>query len=78
MLADIGKLLIEMSGSINRAEIGYLRDDAQFPDRELIFSSYLSLEEIKNHIREVEDGHVMLQTVQPIEKYIGERDYNIE
>lgn len=78
LLADIGKLVVEMAGSIKRAEICHVKGDGEFPDSEFIFSCDLSLEEVQDSIRAVEDSHVMLQTVQPIERYTGERDYNIK
>jgi len=47
------------------------------PDIEVELMTPLPLNELRNMMREVEDGHVMLQTVQPIERYTGERDYDL-
>ncbi len=44
---------------------------------ELVFDSKITREQIMALVRKVEDGHVMLQTIQPIEKYTGERDLDI-
>jgi len=38
----------------------------------------LDLEALRAACRSVEDGHVMLQTVQPIDQYTGERDYELK
>jgi len=45
---------------------------------ELVFETKISRDEIMALIRKVEDGHVMLQTIQPLEKYTGARDWNIK
>lgn len=45
---------------------------------ELVFETKISREEIMALIRNVEKGHVMLQTIQPLGKYTGERDWNIK
>jgi hypothetical protein len=53
-------------------------DGSLIPDVDVIFESDLSLDEIRDKIREVIDGHVMLQTVKPIDEYTAERDYDLE
>ena len=37
----------------------------------------LSLEQVRDCMRKVEDGHVMVQTVQPPHLYTGHRDYEL-
>jgi hypothetical protein len=37
----------------------------------------LSLEELRDTMRRVVDGHVMVQTVARHNEYMGERDYDI-
>ena len=37
----------------------------------------LTLEQLRNIMRKVEDGHVMWQTVQPKHLYTGERDHDL-
>lgn len=44
---------------------------------ELTFESNLQLCEIISLMKKIENSHVMYQTVQPIEKYTGERNYNL-
>lgn len=44
-----------------------------FPDVEVEFDSYLSLSEIIDLMKTIEDGHVMYETVKPIEQYTGQR-----
>ena len=38
----------------------------------------LSLKALRNLMRKVPDGHVMVQTVQPKEKYTGVRNYDLK
>ncbi len=46
------------------------------PDIEFEFTLDATLDEILDCLRYIDDGHVMYQSVQPIEQYTGERDYN--
>lgn len=50
-----------------------------FPDtfNELTVKT-LTLEQLRNIMRKVEDGHVMVQTVQPKHLYTGERDFDLD
>lgn len=41
------------------------------------FESILNRNEIIDRMREIEDSHVMMQTIQPTEEYTGERDFDI-
>jgi hypothetical protein len=46
--------------------------DAQFVE---IHLRSLSLDELRDLMRDVPDGHVMVQTVQPSELFTGEREH---
>jgi hypothetical protein len=48
-----------------------------FPDVEVELEIGLSLEELRDVMRRVVDGHVMVQTVARSEEYTGERDYKL-
>jgi ABC-type uncharacterized transport system permease subunit len=48
-----------------------------YPDVYVTFDSYLELSEIIELMRDIDDGHVMYQTVKPIEEYTGERNYEL-
>jgi hypothetical protein len=52
--------------------------DAGFPDVEVELEAHATLEAIRNVMRDVEDGHVMVQTLQacPLAKNTLERDYS--
>lgn len=41
------------------------------------FDSNLNLSEIIGLLRNIEDGHVMVQTVRPIHEYTGQRNYDL-
>ncbi len=43
------------------------------PDVEVSFESEMSLEELKDVLRTIQDGHVMLETIQSTELYTGQR-----
>lgn len=45
---------------------------------ELVFETKITLDQIKALIRKVPEGQLMLQTVQPLEQYTGERDWDIQ
>lgn len=52
-------------------------DGTPVPDVDCSFSAKESLESLRDVLRMVPDGHVMVQTIQPIEAYTGERDWDI-
>jgi len=52
-------------------------DGLAIPDVDVEFESNLTLDEIIDKMKDVIDGHVMFQTVKPIEEYTGERDYHL-
>lgn len=52
-------------------------NEPPFPDVTVDVYSKLSLEELRDAMRQVEDGHVMVQTVAPRATYTGERDYDL-
>lgn len=55
-----------------------MRIDHNFPnDVVLEFETELNLKEIISYLRDIEDSHVMYQTVKPIMEYTGERDYEM-
>lgn len=55
------------------------KPDAQFPDIEVELESATDLECIRNVMRTVKDGHVMLQTLRacPLSANSLERDYDL-
>jgi hypothetical protein len=44
---------------------------------EVTIDTWLSLDELRGVLREVQDGHVMVQTVQPVDLYTGARDFTV-
>ena len=48
-----------------------------YPDVEIELDIDLTRPELISIMRTIEDGHVMRQTVQPIESYTGNRDYTL-
>ena len=48
------------------------------PDMVFEFSSEMTLQEIILVLSKIQDGHVMMDTINPIEKYTGERRYGLE
>lgn len=56
------------------------KPDDQFPDVEVELQAEASLETLRNVMRQVADGHVMLQTLRgcPLAENSLERDYNLK
>lgn len=54
------------------------RMDAALPDVEIVFISDLDVNELWKRISKIMDGHVMAETVQPIENYTGARNYELK
>lgn len=54
-----------------------MQKDDELPDVEFEFETELALDEIIMTLQDIDDSHVMYQTIQPIEKYTGERDYDL-
>jgi hypothetical protein len=52
--------------------------DEMFPDLEATFESSLSREALLCVMQNIADVHVARQTLQPIDKYTGERDYDLD
>lgn len=52
--------------------------DQFISDCTIEFTTKLMLKDIRSVIAKIEDGHVMRQTVQPIDLYTGERDYLLD
>lgn len=50
-----------------------ISNDGCFPDVEMEFETDLELDEIVMTLEEIEDGHVMAETVAQYEDYTGER-----
>lgn len=48
-----------------------------FPDVEVEIETDMSLNDLRDEMRAVPDGHVMLQTVATTDKYTGERDFSL-
>lgn len=71
---DVDKLRQILGRSIDKITIV---NSSPFPDVELEIEVNLSLEELRDAMRQVVDGHVMVQTVARKEKYTGERNYDL-
>ncbi|AFY58982.1 hypothetical protein Riv7116_6660 [Rivularia sp. PCC 7116] len=69
---DVNELIKTLSPHIK--QITKIKDN-DFPDMYVEMSVYLSLEEIQAKIKDIEDGHVMLETVELKNDYTGERKY---
>lgn len=64
-------------GSVKNIEHNKLEGIERAPDAEVSFESELTLSDFRQICAIIEDGHVMLQTIQPIVSYTGERDYEL-
>lgn len=65
-------------GSVENIECNPIKMIETAPDVEVSFDSKLSLSDFRKICAIIEDGHVMLQTIQPFSLYTGERNYDLE
>ncbi len=65
--ADLGRFLMVV------AVRSFTTTASLLPDMDAEFTSPLSLDEIRKLMAEIEDGHVMLETVNYKDQYTGER-----
>ena len=72
--ADVDELRRILGTKIDRITIV---NSPPFPDIEVEVEVDLALEELRDTMRRVVDGHVMVQTVARDNEYTGERDYDI-
>lgn len=70
---DAMQFFIEIGDAAKNFKI---QNMGNIPDVEVEFDSELSLSEIIDEMKALDDSHVMAETVQSIEKYTGERDFN--
>ena len=52
------------------------KSDPDFPDEDIEFSSLKAIDEIRQVMREIEDSHVMLQSLNFADEYTGDRYYD--
>ena len=67
---DVEQLLSIIAGKMSKMTVIIERP---FPDVEVTLDCPLSLEELRAAMHQVEDGHVMVETVAESEVYTGER-----
>ena len=51
--------------------------DGHYPDIEVELDADMPLEGLRDELRKVIDGHVMVQTIARADDYTGERDYSL-
>jgi len=52
--------------------------DPNFPDEDVEFSSLKSIEDVRLVMKEIDDGHVMLESLNYAHEYTGDRYYDEE
>ncbi len=67
--ADVARFI----RAVNVSFISASRFNDSFPDMEVEFTSSLCLNQVREALRSIEDGHVMLETVELWGRYTGER-----
>ena len=73
-IADVLKLKERLGGRC----LKMIMEIEQFPDTVVDLYTTMSLDDLRNEIRSIEDGHVMLQTIALEKDYTGKRDYELE
>jgi hypothetical protein len=51
--------------------------EGPFPDVEVELEADMGLEDLRMELRKIEDGHVMVQTINLKDQYTGERNYSL-
>jgi hypothetical protein len=69
---DALSFLDEIQKQIKSYAINSMPDHPELPSVELTFATELTIDEIRQALESVYEGHLMVDTVQPIEKYTGE------
>ena len=69
---NLMRLLIE-AGYITSCLIN--KEDITVPDIEVSLISEISIDDLRYYMKQIEDSHVMIQTLNTCDKYTGERDY---
>lgn len=54
-----------------------MQKDKELPDVDFEFETELELDIIVLTLKNIEDSHVMYQTLKPINEYTGERNYDL-
>lgn len=75
-LTDVRLFEMQNKSNIKNVEI-YSVGGFNFPDVEVSFESELSLNQLIDQIKKLEDSHVMYQTIQPSNRYTGNRNYEL-
>lgn len=73
----IDDVLLFVSNAPRRLTGFKVHQQSGFHDVEFEFETESTLDEIIKTLSEIDDAHVMYQTVQPIEHYTGERNYDL-
>ncbi len=78
--AEVSRDVIEFLGIAHTdlTDFRMTRVNLFIPDVEFEFETHLSLTEVIQQLKRLIDGHVMYQTVKPINEYTGERNYSME
>lgn len=74
VINKLGKLSHEALQEVKIIPI--FMDGLRLPDCEVELKTSLHFIALLTQLRDIPDGHVMLESVQPIEKYTGERIYS--
>ena len=71
-LRDVEELLRQINHSEMEVNIKFFH----VPDVEVTLLTSLTLDSIIQEAREIDDCHVIVETIQPIQDYTGERDWS--
>ena len=72
-LQDVGNFLRRVSNQLINYSIINIPGHCYLPDVEFIFHTELALDEIIITLKGIDDGHVMVETVERLSEYTGYR-----
>ena len=74
--ADVDELIKLLPTKYSHT-VKVMRSTPLFPDVVVDIITPLTVDQLRDIMRKVTDGHVMVQTVAPLDYYTGERDFSI-
>lgn len=71
---DVAHFIMNAHSQMNNFN---MQRDVKLTNVELEFETELTFDKIIMTLQQIDNSQVMYQTVQPIDKYTGERDFNL-
>ncbi len=74
-VSDVSKLIDLMVTENIKSSVQVVGNNRDFPDCEVVMQTDCDLNDIRSFIGKLTDGHVILETIKPIDDYTGKRGH---